>query len=114
MRWISTLPAPAEMPVARHPRGLERRLHAGDRGFQSVAIDVDHRLEHAGEAVVGAVLAAARTADRKLGVAETPPDPVELTLARRGGRRASRVMKAGVSTTPSGTGMPAARIRARR
>ena len=45
--------------VARCPRGFERCLHLGDRGFQSVAIDVDHQLEDAGEAVVGAVLARA-------------------------------------------------------
>ena len=69
--------------VARHARGIERRLDAGDRRFQAFAIDVDHRLEHAGEAVVGAVLAAARTADRELGVAEPPPDPAELVVANR-------------------------------
>jgi hypothetical protein len=42
--------------VARHPRGFERGLDAGNRRFESVVIDVDHRFEHAGEAVVGAIL----------------------------------------------------------
>ena len=76
-----------EVQVARHPRGLERRLDAGDRGFEAVAIDVDHRLEHAGEAVVGAVLARAGAADRELDVAEAPPDPAEFALARLNRRR---------------------------
>ena len=72
--------------VARHARGLERRLDAGDRRFQSVAIDVDHQLEHAGEAVVCAVLAAPELRTASLSVAEPLPDPAELVVARRGGR----------------------------
>ena len=72
--------------VARHPRRLERSLDAGDRRFEAVAIDVDHRLEHAGEAVVGAILAAAGAADRELRVAEATPDPAELVVAGRGRR----------------------------
>jgi len=67
--------------VARRPCGFEGCLNASDRGFQSVTADIDHRLEHAGEAVARTVLGAARTSDRKSRVAEPPPDPAKLTLA---------------------------------